>query len=149
MSNLDRDLAEMKRLGYTSYGKYKLDYPNTRSSPKPAPSLNAGEFEALEVGIHDYICKCCGSSFAATRAGRKFCSTACCRLHAKRQYNLRQRENKGHPTPSVAVCPKCGREFIKKGNLRYCGPECRDMAARKLQKERDRKRRGKHDDTRL
>ena len=28
MSNLDKDLAEMRRLGYTSYGKYKLDYPN-------------------------------------------------------------------------------------------------------------------------
>ena len=33
MSNLDRDLAEMKRLGYTSYGKYKLDYPNTNPDP--------------------------------------------------------------------------------------------------------------------
>ena len=140
MSNLDRDLAEMKRLGYTSYGKYKLDYPNTSSSADPAPSLNASEFEALEVGIHDYICKCCGNSFASIRAGRKFCSTACCRLYSKRQYNLRQRENK---ETILVNCPQCGREFIKKGNSRYCSPECSKIPALESRRKYDRKRRGK------
>lgn len=147
MSNLDRDLAEMKRLGYTSYGKYKVDHPYTKEDPEklvePPKEIKP---EKLEVGIGDYVCKCCGKHFESARAGRKFCSTACCRLHAKRQYNLRQRENKA---PILVNCPQCGREFIKKRNLRYCSPECRKIAALKSQREYERKRRGKHDDIRL
>lgn len=139
MSNLDRDLAEMKRLGYASYGKYKVDHPYTQEDPEklvePPKEIKP---EKLEVGIGDYVCKCCGKHFESARAGRKFCSTACCRLDAKRNYNQRQRERK---EPAKACCEECGREFVKIGNSKYCSNDCRKSATRRHQREYDRKRR--------
>lgn len=47
MSNLDRDLAEMRRLGYgTNYGKYKLDHPNT-GMIQPPPGTSAEKAPAM------------------------------------------------------------------------------------------------------
>ena len=141
MSNLDRDLAEMRRLGYTSYGKYKLDYPNTKTEAQgleEAPQET--EVEEPEVGIIDYICKHCCKPFESSRAGKQFCSKQCCRAFSKKQYRERQRVNK---MPLMAKCPECGKEFYKVGNSKYCGNECSAIAARRCKREYDRKRRGR------
>ena len=141
MSNLDRDLAEMRRLGYTSYGKYKLDYPNTKAEAQELEETPQ-EIKAQEpeVCVIDYICKHCGKTFESPRAGKQFCSKQCCRAFSKKQYLARQRKSK---VPPVAKCPECGKEFSKIGNSKYCCNECSAIAARRCRREYDRKRRGR------
>lgn len=141
MSNLDRDLAEMKRLGYgNDYGRYKLDHPSTKVEPQTQeePSQKP-DAKVLDVAIYDYTCQYCGKNFAADRKGRKFCSKKCCRGESRRQFRQRQRNGEGIV---MIRCIKCGREFIKKGNSKYCSPECSKIAALESQRKYDRKRRG-------
>lgn len=139
MSNLDRDLAEMRRLGYgTNYGKYKLDHPNTQSELLQKPSEDSTwKREPKQSGTepHDLICKCCGIAFTSDRAGRKYCSTACCRRAAKRLRYQRVRES---AVPVIVRCIECGTEFEKTPtHLKYCSSECRKIATRKRQREWD------------
>ena len=138
MNNLDKDLAEMRRLGYTSYGKYKLDYPNTKIEPqKKTVSSPSKKRDPKEIGAepHELICQCCGSAFTSDRAGRKYCSTACCRRAAKRLHYQRVRES---AAPVIVRCIECGTEFEKTPtHLKYCSSECRKIATRKRQREWD------------
>lgn len=139
MSNLDRDLAEMRQLGYgINYGKYKLDHPNTKSEALQKPSEDSTrKREPKQSGAepHDLVCQCCGSAFTSDRSGRKYCSTACCRRAAKRLHVQRVRES---AAPVIVHCIECGTEFEKTPNhLKYCSSECRKIATRKRQREWD------------
>lgn len=137
MSNLDRDLAEMRRLGYTSYGKYKLDYPNTKPEPpkKESDSFQTVHYAVPQEALHEYVCSYCGRSFTTPRTGVQYCSTKCCRASAKKRCYERKR-SKLKPAVIIVHCGECGKEF-QKGMpfLKYCSKECQKKAYRRRNKE--------------
>ena len=137
MSNLDRDLAEMKRLGYTSYGKYKLDYPNTNPDPpqKESDSFQTVYYQKSHAELYDCVCSFCGKSFTTTRFGVRHCSTKCCRAAAKKRH-IEKKRSKPNPPRIIVCCGECGKEF-EKGIpfLKYCSEECQKKAYRRRNKE--------------
>lgn len=125
MSNLDRDLAEMRRLGYgTNYGKYKLDYPNTgKPAPKPTPKKPR---QCAPPKEYQLVCDFCGKPFTSLTANKMYCSTECCRKNSKKQYQERKLSKKQERT---AKCLVCGSEFPQlRSNNKYCGETCRRTA---------------------
>ena len=132
MDNLDKDLKEMRRLGYTSYGKYKLDYPNTRkqkSNSKPVQKKPQQHAPAE----HQLICSFCGKTFTSHLAHKMYCSTECCRKNAKKRYE--ERKSEGRKARSRA-CLICGTEFKQvRASHKYCSPECKRTAALETQRQ--------------
>ena len=80
MDNLDKDLAEMRRLGYTSYGKYKLDYPSTKvETPMPGKSR-----QCAPPATCRRECTHCGKTFVTADHRQTLCSSDCKLLAAKK-----------------------------------------------------------------
>lgn len=77
MTNLDKDLAMMRKLGYgPHYGAYKADYPNTREK-EPEVILDERDYGT---------CRNCGRRFSKKGRGyRKLYCDDTCRI----QYNSR------------------------------------------------------------
>ena len=126
MSNLDRDLEAMKRLGYTSYGKYKLDYPNTnKPSQKPKKQMKRPpQFQ------YERNCACCGTPFVTTRVNRLYCSEPCKIKMGQQRYRGNKKEKRG---PLVAKCEICGAEFVQiRASHKYCCKECHDEGGRRM-----------------
>ena len=140
MSNLDRDLAEMQRLGYgTNYGRYKLDFPDTNVKTNPAKTLGPEDYEEIPEVLHDLACSFCGESFKSTRM-KKYCSVTCCKAAAKRRRNQRVQEAAQFVT---VRCAECGAQFHKSRQfLKYCSKECRTKAQRRYCREWDARYRG-------
>ena len=138
MSNLDRDLAEMRRLGYTSYGKYKLDYPNTMPEPpkKESEAFQTVRHQVSYDALYEYVCSFCGKQFTTIRVGVQYCSTKCCRAAAKKRCIERKRSESGEAPITIVRCGECGKEF-QKGLpfLKYCSKECQKKAYRRRNKE--------------
>lgn len=127
MSNLDRDLAEMQRLGYgTNYGKYKLDHPNTgmiQPAQEPPPKKPR---QCAPPKEYQLVCDFCGTLFTSTVANKMYCSTECARKNAKKQYQERKLLEKQKRT---GKCRVCGAEFQRgRSNIKYCGDACRRIA---------------------
>lgn len=127
MSNLDKDLAEMRRLGYgTNYGKYKLDHPNTgmiQPAPEPPPKKPR---QCAPPKEYQLVCDFCGKSFTSLVANKMYCSTECARKNAKKQYQERKLSEKQKHT---GKCRVCGAEFQRaRSNIKYCGDACRRTA---------------------
>lgn len=127
MSNLDRDLAEMRRLGYTSYGKYKQDYLNTKVEGTPTVKPRQCEPPAK----YRRECAYCRKVFVTTDHRKTFCSDQCKRNAAKKRYNDRKREKK---PKQIGYCIICGASFPKiRVTHICCGPECKAIRNRQVQ----------------
>lgn len=129
MSNLDKDLAEMRRLGYgTNYGKYKLDHPGNNPAPaRPEQSEDPAEKQVkISSGAFMLVCSFCGETFASDRASKLYCSTSCCRKTAKKRFKERSVKE---PKEQSRICPICGQSFpVSSARIKYCGPECQRLA---------------------
>ena len=66
LDNLEKDVLRARLLGYSSYGRYKVDYPNTKKQ----------EEEAIES---DKAVQChhCYRYFVPCRKGVRYCSPKC------------------------------------------------------------------------
>ena len=126
MSNLDRDLAEMRRLGYSSYGKYKLGHPNTgmtQSAQKPLPKKPR---QCAPPKEYQLVCDFCNKPFTSVVANKMYCSTECARKNAKKQYQERKFPGKQE---RIGRCLVCGSEFQQlRSSNKYCGESCRRTA---------------------
>lgn len=90
MSNLDRDLAEMRRLGYTSYGKYKLDHPSTKvETPMPGKPGRCAP-----PAKYRRECTYCGKAFVTADHRKTLCSDECKVLAAKKRYREKKQAKK-------------------------------------------------------
>ena len=65
LDNLDMDVIRAKKLGYSSYGKFKIDHPNTRNEDHVIYSKDA------------IRCMYCGVKFIPSRKGNIFCCVPC------------------------------------------------------------------------
>jgi hypothetical protein len=131
MSNLDRDLAEMRRLGYSSYGKYKLDHPNTGKSVTEPPPKKPRQC-ALPKEYH-LVCDFCGKPFISPIAQKMYCSTECRRKNAKKKYRDRKLSES---QKRIAKCLICGREFQQlRSSHKYCGGSCKRTANLEIQRQ--------------
>ena len=63
--NLEKDVLRARQLGYSSYGRYKVDYPHTMDDDSVILSKDA------------IRCKNCGEKFIPKRKGNVFCSPKC------------------------------------------------------------------------
>ena len=66
LDNLTKDCIRARKLGYSSYGKYKADHPNTKESEEP-----------MELQEGTIQCHYCYGRFVPSRKDAKFCSTKC------------------------------------------------------------------------
>lgn len=66
LDNLTKDCIRARMLGYSSYGKYKVDHPHTKE--KEDESLDPQETAQ---------CYYCYGKFVPIRKGVKFCSQKC------------------------------------------------------------------------
>lgn len=74
LTNLEKDVIRAKKLGYSSYGKYKVDYPNTRDE------------DSIIYSKDTIRCRHCGERFLPKRKGNIFCSNRCRdNYHGKRK----------------------------------------------------------------
>ena len=119
MSDLDRDLAEMKRLGYgNDYGRYKADHPGC---PRVAQHPAKEKLHAPPVK-YEKTCAFCGKTFSTDQAGKIYCSDPCHDAAARKRYYQRKAVQK---VLTVARCAICGAEFVQlRGTHKYCSPEC-------------------------
>ena len=128
MDNLDKDLAEMRRLGYTSYGRYKLDYPNTKQPTQKKSRQLAPPVEYRRV------CAFCGNEFVTTNHRTMYCSDDCKERGIRRRYNERQREKKKKPK-AVGRCIICGAPFEKLQVTNICcSSKCKRIRNLQVQK---------------
>lgn len=123
MSNLDRDLAEAKRLGYgVWYGRYKADYPGepvVKPEPEPEPVV---EEEPL-----DAVCALCGQPFHKYNMYHKYCSVACSEEANRRR--SRDKYRRKEPITEKITCPVCGIVFLPTHRAqKYCDKACRREA---------------------
>ena len=131
MSNLDRDLAEMRRLGYTSYGKYKLDHPTT----KPEASKPAGRKprQCAPPKIYQLTCDLCGKAFTAKLSYKKYCSDSCYKKASQQHYRERKAGTRVKP---VGTCVICGTTFTQlRSTQKYCSEECKIVGNRENQRQ--------------
>ena len=106
MDNLDKDLAEMRRLGYTSYGKYKLDHPSTKvETPIPGKPR-----QCAPPATYRRECTHCGKPFVTADHRQTLCSSDCKVLAAKKRYQEKKRAKK---PKQIGQCVICGASFEK------------------------------------
>lgn len=131
MDNLDKDLKEMRRLGYSSYGKYKLDYPTTK--PEASKPVGKKPKQSAPSKEHHLVCNFCGNPFISPIAQKMYCSTECCRKNAKKRYQERKLTEK---QKRIAKCLICGREFQQlRSSHKYCGGSCKRTANLEIQRQ--------------
>lgn len=70
LDNLSKDCIRARQLGYSSYGKYKADYPHTKEAEEPVQEVD----ETVQ-------CHYCYSRFVPTRKGVRYCSQKCRERH--------------------------------------------------------------------
>ena len=116
MDNLDRDIREAKRLGYgVHYGHYKADHPHTADLSEETP---APKFPIIR-------CKHCGREFEQIHKNRQYCSEEC--KEREKEKNRLQKENRPALLIGEAICPVCGKQFLRtRKNIRkqYCSQSC-------------------------
>lgn len=66
LDNLEKDVIRARLMGYSSYGRYKVDYPNTKESEE--------QEKELENAIQ---CHHCYGYFIPCRKGVRYCSNKC------------------------------------------------------------------------
>ena len=66
LTNLEKDVIRARLMGYSSYGRYKVDYPNTK---KPEE-----QEKELENAVQ---CHHCYGYFIPCRKGVRYCSNKC------------------------------------------------------------------------
>lgn len=116
MDNLARDCMMARKLGYSSYGRYKTDYPHTRQ---------LSEQEELDLS-GDRVCKGCGKRFFATKPQQRYCTEECRIYTASKKAEERYRA--AHPV-AMGKCLRCGREFELGCRKKYCSDACREATA--------------------
>lgn len=121
MSNLDRDLAEAKRLGYgVWYGRYKADHPGepvVKPEPEPEPE------PVVEEKPPDAVCALCGKPFRKCKSHQNYCSWECSEEANRRRSNARYRRKA--PITEKITCPVCGIVFLPTNRAqKYCGKVC-------------------------
>ena len=122
MDNLDKDLIRMRQLGYgANYGKYKTDFPNTKSveaiCPQEAPNRT---------------CAYCGKVFFAAHRSKKYCSEECARKEGNRRYWNSTYKRRGTLT---AICATCGATFNPGDpRVKYCSADCKKEVRRRYER---------------
>lgn len=114
MDNLDRDVKAAMRLGYgVHYGRYKVDYPNTKDDAEEMPLPTKPSKRCPE----------CGMEFVPGRVDQKFCTDDC-----RNRANMRLRSRrKSIPELPIgpASCAVCGNRFQRyKKHQETCGRNC-------------------------
>ena len=100
MSNLDRDLAEAKRLGYgVWYGRYKADHPEPVVKPAPEPEPEP----VVEEEPNDAVCVICGKPFHKYKLHQKYCSVPCSEEANRRRSKAKYEKNA--PIKEKLTCP--------------------------------------------
>lgn len=131
MDNLDKDLAEMQRLGYSSYGKYKLDYPTTK--PQASKSVGKSPKRSAPPKIHQLTCAHCGKAFTSKTSYKKYCSDSCYKNASQQHYRARIA---GTRVKTIGICQICGASFQQlRSTQKYCSKECNAEGSRRNQRE--------------
>lgn len=128
MSNLDRDLAEARKLGYgVWYGRYKADHPSAPEVMAPEVQLPCEEDPAYGC------CPVCGKRFKKFSRMHRYCSGECKEVANRRRTAAKYHANA--PVIHQQECPHCAKVFLPSHRRqKYCCSDCR------LDAERQRKR---------
>ena len=142
MNNLDKDLQEMRRLGYTSYGKYKLDHPNTKVV-KNKTSKSAAKRNHSIPAQYNLVCAECEKEFVSARSYQLYCSDVCKDKAARKRCWDKKKKCK---TKTYTHCAICGTEFEQRRlNHIYCSTECHDEGNRRCQRLWRQRQKGAND----
>ena len=129
MSNLDKDLAEAKRLGYgVWYGRYKADHPGTPVvKPEPEP--------VVEEEPPDAVCDICGKPFLKYNYRQKYCSRECSEEANRRRSNAKYRQKAPF---TQLTCSYCVIVFLPSNRAqKFCSSECQRL--NEIEKKREKR----------
>lgn len=134
LDHLTRDVLAAEQAGM-SYGKWKAKHPHT-GEPDDG-------FIPPDDGMEERVCAYCGGKFLASKA--RPAKIYCCEEHRLKNGAEKEKERKKNRPPKEytgkpATCGVCGGSFVSFRGAKYCCKECYHEAARRMNRERKRKK---------